>query len=1136
MPLIGTLTSGSLGAFGLAQQAQIAILKATTAISGSVPVSADWSTATVAHTLDNPNPYGTSENDQFGSAVAMSSTHAIVGTYYESDASGTMAGKAYIYDIATGALLHTLDNPNPYGTEINDRVTGNDRFGFSVAISDTYAIVGAYQEDEAGGNSSGKAYIYSLSDGSLIKTLSNRNPDASALGDLFGFSVAISDTYAIVGAWGEDWPYGGGAAYIYDISSLSSDGSVPSPTIIQNASTDSNAYFGWAVALSDNYVIVSAPNAFSSTGQAFVFNLSDGSLLYTFDNPNPDGAGSNDKFGGTASPYHSPTMLAISDNYAIVGAPHEDDASGDKSGKAYVFDLSDGSLAYTLDNPNPVGTSTEDYFGMAVDLDDDFVIVGAPYEDDAVSNLYPGKAYIYNLTDGSLVRTLDDPNAFGTTDGDRFGHSVAIYDGIAIVSASREDDGSGTSSNSSGKVYIFNAPEAAPVVAPAVSADWSNVTLAHTLDNPNPHDTSTDDFFGNAVAMSDNYTIVGAYREYDAGANSGKAYIFNSTTGALLHTLDNPNAYGTSTDDNFGSAVAISDDYAFVCTHSESNDSGKAYIFNVSDGSLAYTLDNPNLGYGTGANGDKFGYSCAISGDFVIASAVEENDINGTDSGIVYIFNVSDGSLVHTLINPNPYSTSTSDKFGYKVAISGDHAIVCARDEDDAGGSSSGKAYIYNVTTSALLHTLDNPNPYDTSRNDRFGFSCAISGDHAIVSAYAEDDANGVDSGKAYIFNVTTGALLHTLDNPNAYNTSQTDYFGYSVAINDTHAIINAAGEDGADGGNSGKAYIFDLSDGSLVSIVDNPNAYGTSAGDQFGLSVAMNNTHAVVGSIYESDWLGKAYIFSASVAAPVSSGWSVDLSNITYDNVSYTIADNLDNTPYQIVFNDDGTKMYVMGGNNDRILTYPLSTAFDLSTISALSGLFTVSSQETGPTSLAFNTDGTKMYILGYGSANIHQYTLSTAFQVTASSVSYDNVSFSVSNQELYPMNLVFNTDGTKMYVNGFNNTIYEYALTTAFDVSSASFNNASFSGATEATGLYGFRFNQDGTKMYWISNQSDAVYQYSLATAFDVSTTSYDSVSYSILSEDRETLDLVFSNDGTKMYISGSHADTVHQYSTGL
>ncbi len=444
----------------------------------SAPIG-DWSNAILAHTLDNPNPVGTSENDQFGMPAAMSSTHAIVGSYYESDANGTVwsnnswngtfSGKAYIYNIATGALLYTLDNPNPVGTSTDDR------FGFSVAISDTYAIVGTHKEDEAGANNAGKAYIYSLSDGSLLKTLDNRDPDGSPAGDLFGFSVAISDTYAIVGAHGEDVGSGGGAAYIYDISSLSSSGSVPAPTVIRNASTDTNAYFGWGVALSDNYVLVSAPNVNSATGQAFVFNISDGSLLYTFDNPNPDTqAAFNDKFGGTNSMYQPPTQLAISDNYAVVGVPFEEDASGDKSGKVYVFDLSDGSLAYTLDNPNPVGTSTDDNFGMAVDLDDDFVIVGAPYEDDAVSNIYPGKAYIYNLTDGSLVRTLDDPNAFGTTDGDRFGHSVGIYDSIALVSASREDDGSGTSSNSSGKAYIFNAPAAAAPAAPAgPSPMWS---------------------------------------------------------------------------------------------------------------------------------------------------------------------------------------------------------------------------------------------------------------------------------------------------------------------------------------------------------------------------------------------------------------------------------------------------------------------------------------------------------------------------------------------------------------------------------------------------------------------------------------------------------------------------------------
>ena len=64
--------------------------------------------------------------------------------------------------------------------------------------------------------------------------------------------------------------------------------------------------------------------------------------------------------------------------------------------------------------------------------------------------------------------------------------------------------------------------------------------------------------------------------------------------------------------------------------------------------------------------------------------------------------------------------------------------------EDDAGGTSSGKAYIFNVTSGALVHTLDNPNAYSTSASDYFGYSVAISGNSAIVGAYGEDDAGGI--------------------------------------------------------------------------------------------------------------------------------------------------------------------------------------------------------------------------------------------------------------------------------------------------------------------------------------------------------------------------------------------------------
>jgi outer membrane protein assembly factor BamB len=222
---------------------------------------------------------------------------------------------------------------------------------------------------------------------------------------------------------------------------------------------------------------------------------------------------------------------------------------------------------------------------------------------------------------------------------------------------------------------------------------------------------------------------------------------------------------------------------------------------------LLHTLDNPNA-YSTSAS-DQFGYSVAISGNSAIVGAYWEDDASGTQSGKAYIFDVTTGSLVHTLDNPNAYSTSTNDQFGYSVAISGNSAIVSAHIEDDAGGTSSGKAYIFDVTTGSLVHTLDNPNAYSTSVSDYFGISVAISGNLAIVGAYLEGDAGGTNSGKAYIFDVTTGSLVHTLDNPNAYSTSFQDYFGYSVAISDNYAIVGARYEDDAGGTNSGKAYIF---------------------------------------------------------------------------------------------------------------------------------------------------------------------------------------------------------------------------------------------------------------------------------------------------------------------------------------
>jgi hypothetical protein len=454
----------------------------------------------------------------------------------------------------------------------------------------------------------------------------------------------------------------------------------------------------------------------------------------------------------------------------------------------YIFNASTGTLIHTIDNPNAYGTPTADRFGESVAISGNRAIVGA-YGEDELDNLSSGKAYLIGIPSNTLPRewileyTIDNPNAFGTGQDDTFGQSVAIDGNYAIVGAQQEDD---ADFDGSGKAYIF---------------DVTTGNLLHTLDNPNPYGVSAGDTFGNSVAISGNYAIVGAYQEDGPdGFTEGKAYIYNVTTGNLLHTLDNPNAFGDAAGDRFGISVAASGNYAIAGASWEDDESGsllgKAYIFDVTDGSLVHTLDNPNP---DGVDTDVFGVAVAIDGDYAIVGATGE----AANEGKAYIFDVTDGSLVHTL------DSVTGAFFGESVSISGDRAIVGSYNED----SESGKAYIFDVTDGSLVHTLTNPNAYDTSPGDRFGYSVSISGNYAIVGAYGETDANSTSySGKAYIYNVTTGELVRTLDNPNAVGTSQLDYFGFSVAIDGDSVIVGAyAEDDDATITYSGKAYTYKL-------------------------------------------------------------------------------------------------------------------------------------------------------------------------------------------------------------------------------------------------------------------------------------------------------------------------------------
>ena len=272
--------------------------------------------------------------------------------------------------------------------------------------------------------------------------------------------------------------------------------------------------------------------------------------------------------------------------------------------------------------------------------------------------------------------------------------------------------------------------------------------------------------------------------------------------------------------------------------------------------------------------------------------------------------------------------------------------------------------------------------------------------------------------------------------------------------------------------------------------------------------------------------------VYQEGVGTVVSGVEGYYLSGASYDSVSFSVTTQ-ENSPQAFAFSYDGTKMYVGGGQNNTVYQYTLSTAWDLSTASYASKSFSYSGQETGAQDIAFKTDGTKMFIIGTSGDDVNEYTLSTAWDVsTASFVD----SFSVSAQETSPQGVTFNPGGDKMYVTGnANDAVFQYTLSTAWDVSSASYASKSLSVGTEEGEPRGVEFNSDGTQLFITGSVNDKVSRYDLTTAYDLSTGSYSGVSFPI-SQDGESRGPKFKSDGSKMFILGFATDTIYQYSTAL
>ncbi len=303
--------------------------------------------------------------DQFGCSVAVSGTTAVIGAQ-ANDASGTDSGAAYVFDTATGQQLFklTASDAGPF-----------KYFGVSVAVSGTLAVVGAYLDNVAGPNS-GSAYVFDLTTGQQLFKLTAS--DAAAQ-DQFGFSVAISGMFAIVGAYrdnpaGSGSSSGSGSAYLFDMAT----GLEYAKLTASDAVAGDN--FGSSVAISGGTALVGAPRASIFVGSAYVFDRATGQQLVKL---TPSDGRPNDFFG---------ISVGLSGSTAIVAA-HWDDDAGSSSGSAYVFDAPTGQRLSKLVASDG---APADELGTCVSISGTSVIAGAPFDDDAGSN--SGSAYVFDVS------------------------------------------------------------------------------------------------------------------------------------------------------------------------------------------------------------------------------------------------------------------------------------------------------------------------------------------------------------------------------------------------------------------------------------------------------------------------------------------------------------------------------------------------------------------------------------------------------------------------------------------------------------------------------------------------------------------------------------------------------------------
>ena len=753
----------------------------------------------------------------------------------------------------------------------------NDELGWSVAVDGDTLVIGATGDDP---DNTGAAYVFTRDASGWVQvgklTAAVRRDDAG-----FGYAVAVHGDTIVVGAYEDDFEGGNaGAAYVFTRPANGWADMTQTARLTAGSDAAGGDEFGTSVAVHGDTIVVGAPekdtvlgdNYDNARGSAYIFTKPANGWADMTETAALRGQSDGDRFGRS---------VAVHGDTVVVGAHEEKET--DKKGAAYVFTKSAATGVWDDWNGKNGSNATArltasdrangDRFGRAVAMDGDTIVIGALYHDyddpdvDANDVSDSGAAYVFIKpatggwdTDTETAKLTASDRA----ENDQFGYSVAVDGDTIVVGADQDDSKRGT-------VYVFTKPD----------GGWANDTdsdddgeFDHTTETATlaAYDRSQNDRFGNSVAVDGDTVLVGAAGD---DSDKGSAYVFGT------EWSDIPGS-GAGTTSHIATRLPNGAEHTFrvrAVNAAGAGDASDAVMKtptkagSAPDAPADFTATQVGIGKVllewaasrdplTGLNPltvSRYRFELGKNGSGTWAdihgsdSSTASHTVTSLTTGDTYTFDLravnGGGSGPAAGFAPVTIVDRPEIPSGFG-AVAGDEQVKLSWGDPGADSPPIDKHQLLQIDPSKLTAG-------DGLGGDLFGYSVVVDGNTAVIGAHQDDTRNG----SAYVFTKVSGVWSQAAK-LTASDGAADDEFGYSVAV-DGDTIVVGAHQNDADTNDEGAAYVFtkpalgwgdwsNLDTNGKAGLTTKLTAFGAAAGDEFGISVAVDGDTILVGAHLE--------------------------------------------------------------------------------------------------------------------------------------------------------------------------------------------------------------------------------------------------------------------------------------------